>query len=614
VSATAKQPRRLPIHALAAGRLPRDVVACATVIGGAGACWAAALRGADLGRLSGYGLLTALPPIYFVGLGLLACGFAVAASQERVRPGVLAAHVVALVTMLHATTAILYPEPRYTWTYKHLGVIDYITTHGDVHRWIDIYQNWPMFFALNAWLSHTAGISPLAFAPWAQLFFELANVAVVVFAVAGLTRDVRLRWTAAWLFVVANWIGQDYLAPQAFAFTLAVALVGLVLRFPLPADVRRTRGGRALQRLVHRARAAVLRGRVPREERAPVAPLGTRTAIGVGGLCALGVVLSHQLSPVMLIAGVAALALFTGRPPLWVVCALVALEVWWVALSLDFVTRHFLLLDIGSSTQARSQPYHHALPGVQLGVYAPKLSIAVMVLLALVGVVRRLRAGWWDLTPALLVVAPFMVAAVQSYGGEAPLRAYLFALPWLGFFAAAACRPAGGGRRTAGRAWRLLVATGVVGAGALFGYFGQETANFVTPDDVAASRWYLDHAPPEAPLVLVAPNFPERVDGRYVDHLDSPGILVEAPGVAGGRLRSRGVRTLEAMLRRRHASSQRFVIVSPSQESYVRYYGLAPPGAVAGLTRALLASPDFTLAYRRGSAYVFRFAPRPAAT
>ncbi|MDX6502931.1 MAG: hypothetical protein QOE29_56, partial [Gaiellaceae bacterium] len=226
MSATAKQPRRLPIHALAAGRLPRDVVACATVIGGAGACWAAALGDADLGRLSGYGLLTALPPIYFVGLGLLACGFAVAASQERVRPGVLAAHVVALVTMLHATTAILYPEPRYTWTYKHLGVIDYITTHGDVHRWIDIYQNWPMFFALNAWLSRTAGISPLAFAPWAQLFFELANVAVVVFAVAGLTRDVRLRWTAAWLFVVANWIGQDYLAPQAFAFTLAVALVG----------------------------------------------------------------------------------------------------------------------------------------------------------------------------------------------------------------------------------------------------------------------------------------------------------------------------------------------------------------------------------------------------
>jgi hypothetical protein len=68
------------------------------------------------------------------------------------------------------------------------------------------------------------------------------------------------------------------------------------------------------------------------------------------------------------------------------------------------------------------------------------------------------------------------------------------------------------------------------------------------------------------------------------------------------------------MLRRRHASLQRFVIVSPSQESYVRYYGLAPPGAVAGLTRALLASPDFTLAYRRGSAYVFRFAPRAAST
>jgi hypothetical protein len=614
VSATAKHARRLPVQALAAGRLPRDVVACVAVVGGAGACWGAALRGADLGRLSGYGLLTALPPIYFVGLAMLTCSFAVAASQERVRTSILAAHVVALLTMLHATTAILYPEARYTWTYKHVGVIDYIAMHGDAHRWIDIYQNWPMFFALNAWLSKTAGVSPLAYAPWAQLFFELANVAVVVFAVASITRDRRLRWTAAWLFVVANWIGQDYLAPQAFAFALAVALVGLTLRFHPSAGGRRTRGGRALQRLVHRARAVALGGRVPREERTPAAPLGTRTAIAVGGLCALAVVLSHQLSPLMLIAGIAALALFTGRPPAWVVCALVALEGWWVALSLDFVTRHFLLLDIGSSTQARSQTYHHALPGVELGVYAPKLSILVMVLLAGIGVVRRLRAGWWDLAPALLIAAPFMVAAVQSYGGEAPLRAYLFALPWLGFFAAAACLPAARGRTTAGRAWRLLAATAVVGAGTLFGYFGQETANYVTPDDVAASRWYLDNAPPEAPLVLVAPNFPERIDGRYVDHLDSPGILVEAPGVAGGQLRSRGIQTLESMLRRRHASSQRFVIVSPSQESYVRYYGLAPPGAVAGLTRALLASPDFTLAYRRGSAYVFRFAPRAAST
>jgi hypothetical protein len=603
----------LPLHALVAARLPRDVVACAAVVSGAGACWAAALRGADLGRLSGYGLLTVLPPIYFVGLGILACGFAVAAAQERVRTGILAAHVIALLAMLHATTAILYPEPRYTWTYKHVGVIDYIATHGDVHRWVDIYQNWPMSFALGAWLSSTAGISPLAYAPWAQLFFELANVAVVVFAVAGVTRDARLRWTAAWLFVVANWIGQDYLAPQAFSFTLAVAVVGLVLRFHTPAGARRTRGGRALESLVDRARAGALRGRPPREEAAAAAPLGARTAVAVGGLCALAVVLSHQLSPLMLIAGLAALALLTGRPPPWVVCALVALEVWWVALSLGFVSRHFLLVDIGSSGQARTQSYHHALPGVELGVYAPKLSLAVMVLLALVGVVRRLRARWWDLTPALLVVAPFTVAAVQSYGGEAPLRAYLFALPWLGFFAAAACAPAPRARTTAGRTWRLVVATGIVGAGTLFGYFGQETANYVTPDDVAASRWYLDNALPGAPLVLVAPNFPERVDARYADHLDSPGILVEEPGVAGGRLRSRGIRTLESMLRR-HAPPQRFVIVSPSQDNYVRYYGLAPPGAVAGLTRALLASPDFTLAYRRGSAYVFRFAPRAAST
>ncbi len=55
------------------------------------------------------------------------------------------------------------------------------------------------------------------------------------------------------------------------------------------------------------------------------------------------------------------------------------------------------------------------------------------------GFVRRLRAGRRDLALAGLVVAPGLAVAVQSYGGEGPYRAFLFALPWLAFLAATAC-------------------------------------------------------------------------------------------------------------------------------------------------------------------------------
>jgi hypothetical protein len=211
--------------------------------------------------------------------------------------------------------------------------------------------------------------------------------------------------------------------------------------------------------------------------------------------------------------------------------------------------------------------------------------------------------------PATLAVAPVFVVAVQSYGGEAPLRVFLFALPWLAFFAAAACGPAQAAKTALGRSWRLLAMSVLVGAGAFFGYFGQEMLNRMAPADVAASRWFLDHAPRESSLTYVAPNFPERLNARYAYHLSAPPSLVEMPGFRPHRLGARDVHSLESSLRG-DDSPQRYVVLSPSQRRYARFYRLLPPGSYAHFARALLASPHFDLVYRRGSALIFLFNPR----
>jgi hypothetical protein len=568
----------------AAGDVLRDVAVNGFVLAGACVCWVGALRGADLGRLSGYGLLTALPPLYFAALAILVTGFVCAVSVTPVRPAILGAYVFALVVMLHATTAILYPEPRYSWTYKHLGVVDYIGTHGETHRWIDIYQNWPAFFAATAWLANTAGVSPSALAPWAQVFFEVAAVAAIVFALRGLTRDPRLVWSAAWLYVAANWIGQDYLSPQALAFVLSTIVLGLALRWR-PAKGR-DRSGRA-------------------EE---VAWMQPRAIVLVGAVCSAAVIVSHQLSPIILIADLAGLWLLTRRPTIPALVALVAAEVGWLILAWTFLSEHFRLFDLSSSLNARGEAQGQPLPGVALGLDAARLSMLAVGVLALIGFVRASRAGRRLLVPAVLVMAPFAVAAGQSYGGEGPLRAYLFALPWLALLAAEACTAAAGAVTRILRPGLLLAATVVVGTGTLFGYFGQETLNYMTADDVAASRWFLDHSRPEARVVYLAPNFPDRVDAHYVDHLDESNVLIRHAGVSGAGFASKGMTVLERIL---HADRehQQFVIVSPSQERYLHYYGLAPDGAAARLTGAIQRSPDFQLVYRHGASRVFVFTP-----
>ena len=56
--------------------------------------------------------------------------------------------MVALVAATHGTPALLYGTLRYSWAWKHLGIIDYIHRHGSVDpslKTLGVYHNWPGF-------------------------------------------------------------------------------------------------------------------------------------------------------------------------------------------------------------------------------------------------------------------------------------------------------------------------------------------------------------------------------------------------------------------------------------------------------------------------------------
>ena len=102
------------------------------------------------------------------------------------------------------------------WLYKTIGVVQYVNAHGQLNSTIDIYQNWPGFFALAAWFGKVAGVaSPLAYAKWAQVVFELAALPLLYLIYDALSLTFRQRWMALLLYPAANWIGQDYLSPRA---------------------------------------------------------------------------------------------------------------------------------------------------------------------------------------------------------------------------------------------------------------------------------------------------------------------------------------------------------------------------------------------------------------
>jgi hypothetical protein len=209
-----------------------------------------------------------------------------------------------------------------------------------------------------------------------------------------------------------------------------------------------------------------------------------------------------------------------------------------------------------------------------------------------------------------LIAAPVLGAGLQSYGGEGGYRAFLFALPWLAFFAAVACTRAPSPTRVVRIGFRrVLAATSAVGACLLVAYFGQELANRISSDDVRAATWYERHAPPGSVRLNLAPISPERLTARYpVVSLGDPPALLEQPGFAGHRLGAADLPRLERFIRGQKAR-RTFVVLSRGQENYARLNGLLPKGSVTSLARGLGGDANFRLAYRRPTAWIFEYAP-----
>ncbi|HEU5484312.1 MAG TPA: hypothetical protein VFU98_05350, partial [Microlunatus sp.] len=194
------------------------------------ACWVAGLVGADPRQMQKFGLVSLFGWGPVVALLLLAGGFLVSLYRSQ-RERVLGLYLVTYIVLIHGTPAVLYGTLRYSWAYKHVGIVDYILRTGTVDPTIGvgaIYHNWPGFFAASAVLTSMAG-SPdaLRIATWAPVVFNLMNLVVLRYVYRGLTRSRRLIWLGLFFFFIINWVGQDYFSPQAMAYVLYLACIGL---------------------------------------------------------------------------------------------------------------------------------------------------------------------------------------------------------------------------------------------------------------------------------------------------------------------------------------------------------------------------------------------------
>ena len=527
--------------------------------------------------MSDFGLLSVLPWTFYAALALLTWSFAALAARGRARGALLGAHLVALVALLHATPVLLYGTLRYSWAWKHVGIVDYIQRHGAVDTGIEsltVYHNWPGFFGLDALATQLAGLGgALGQALWGPVFFNLLNLAALVFLFSGMTRDRRIVWLATWLFFVTSWVGQDYYSPQAFAFTLYLVLLGLVVRG--------------------------LRGR----------PAWLAAAVALIAVIAV----SHPLTAVMTVVALAALVVARGCDVRSLPLVAGAMTIGWnVTFAAQYVGQ-----GLGATIKAIHLPWRTTasnltsisdLSAAQALVALVSRGLVVAIcLLALVGLVRWMRSGdrRGMATALALAVAPVVLFGSGDYDGELIFRVYLFGLPFVAFVAARAFLPAAGRRR----AWSppavaFAAAATVLLAAFLFPYYGNERQFYFTPDEVAAATWVYTRAPPGSLLVEGTRNYPGQF--RNYERFTYVPIARE-PADSQRRLLAHPAAVLAEWMRYGpHADA--FLIITRAQKAEVDELGAMPRGSLDRIERALLGSRQFTAVVHNRDAVVFRLA------
>jgi hypothetical protein len=590
------------------------------------ALWRLSVSWIQVGTLDDYGLLPVFPLSFFAALALLVVSFVAVLCSARPNQVVLAGHVLALIVFLHGTMPLIFSEPFYPWVYKHFGVVLYIDLHGRLDSSVDIYQNWPAFFTLTAWFDRVAGTrGPLEFAAWSQVFFNACNMVLLRYVFGSLSRDIRLIWIANFVFFATNWVAQDYFSPQAFAFTLSLGLCGVILRWLIIAPDRAW-----MARWLNRAAAFVARlGRRrrsvtdPEDEPAGSQRVGRRTARNIALVLFAVIVATHQLTPYMLIVGLGVLTFLGVVRPRLLVVIFTVIALGYLLPRLDFVQKYYGLLDSAGEPlrNVRSAAVGanglEGMPGRVLCAHAARLLSLTIWGLGLIGVVRRLRAGYKNLGVAALAVAPAVIVLAESYGGEAIYRVYLFSLPWFALLSAFALRPGRDDWSLRNVPRLVLLLTVLLG---LFvpAYFGMAATNEVRPGEVAASQYFYSNAPPRSLLMIASPQFPVRLAGNYeqfrltIGEAD-PSLLTVKPSFRHQMLGARHVPVIAEAMRDYGGGEPAFLAVSRNGKVTSQVLDLLPTGSLDELQRALLQSKRFRVWYRNDDTTIFELVqPRSA--
>lgn len=535
-----------------------------------------------------YGLIQALPPLYFLSLVMLSSSFIIAwrSSQPRLLEFFLS--LIALVVLLQGAPGVIESEPRFDVAWLHAGFTNYVAQTGNVLPTIDARFSWPSFFTGMAMVDRACGLpSAILLIRWWPVEINLLYIPPLYLLSGFLLNDKKKAMLAVWLFPFANWVGQDYYSPQSAAYLLYLVLLCVVLG-PYGSN-RRAMVFRWGKESLHRLQEAV-----ENEWRPQLLGHALTLCIVMLMLCA-AIDTGHQLTPIFAIATVALLVFF-GRTRLlaWPGVMLLLAAGWVCYAAIAYWSGHLPAIFGGLSSVTGNYSSDLRLHGNVSHTHVNDVRLLVfgcIWTLAFIGFFCSRKVRVDRVAAAVIMLTPLLSVAGQAYGGEAGLRAFLFSLPGALCLAAVTLASAS----TKLRLSFVGALTIALIPGFLISRWGNELSEMVTPGEIAAMNALYRVAPPGSTIVSITP----QVTWQYKDvgqYQYAPNNLDEfafgsVPSVTAQMTNPRGD----------------YVIITASQLEYSQEaYGL-PPNWGTGVEQKLSASHMFRLLYSDSTAKVYEY-------
>ena len=555
--------------------------------------WAYGVCQVQRQTIGSYGLLESTNVWFISGFVVLLAGGLLEMSRPEPRAWLLGAYLASLIVAIYATVPILYGVPEYAWVYKHIGIAQALGKYGHVTDPSNIYEQWPALFAAVASVSGVSHLSPISFAAWAPLAFELADALLLLGIFRLLGADSRIAWLALFMYEgLIAWVGQDYLSPQAFGYLLWLGIVAILIRWMLATVPAHTRRG------------PIARMRAPFLTKLPTprvsSPAHRALAIILVVVIYFAVVAAHQLTPYLALAGVGALAALGLLRRGWLILLMmIAISGAYLVSRYSLIAQQYGGLFSGGNAFQNSGglkgAFHDRATTVEIIRAYTAISFSMWPA-TLVAIALQWRTLGRVVTPALLAFSPITIVLVQDYGGEAIYRVFLFSAPWCALLIAGMLVKLGP------MLWRLVtpfVSTVILAAG-LQGSYDAISADVFTPSELAASLWLYSHAPQGSLLVLAVDSFPslESADFNHYNLKVIPAYTQDGTTVNGANLAK--VRRWLDSLGYRHA----YVVFSRSMAAHADYFG-TPPHYLQ-LINTVRGRPGSSIVYRNADATIYR--------